>query len=124
MEQKAKGEMEKGDPGKVRVLLVGGSQLGRIGNGMENVGKGKVEVGGLVKTYGMANVVETTPALRELVRKGEHFDAVVISGPGNCLVEHGQEDTGGFKPERKVKVKTDLSRGVQEWEVIYHMTRP
>jgi hypothetical protein len=124
MEQKAKAEIVKEDSGKVRVLLVGGSQLGRIGKEVEKVAKGKIEVGALVKTYGMVETTETMPTLRELVRKGEQFDAVVISGPGNSLVEHGREENRGFKPERKVKVKTDLTKGVQEWEVTYHMTSP
>jgi hypothetical protein len=32
---------------------------------------------------------------------------VVVGGSGNCLMEHGNENDRGFRPERKVAVRRD-----------------
>jgi hypothetical protein len=69
-------------------------------------------------------VTEITSALRELKVDGKVFDKIVMSGPGNRLVEHGVGESRGFKPERKVKVVTDRRKGTQEWDITYHMTDP
>jgi hypothetical protein len=49
-------------------------------------------------------------------------EKVVLSGPGNCLLEHGEGGSRGFKAERKVMVRKDVVSGKQECEVAYHMT--
>jgi hypothetical protein len=48
-------------------------------------------------------------------------EKVVVGGSGNCLMEHGNENDRGFRPERKVAVRRDRVRGR---EVAYHMTEP
>ncbi len=69
-------------------------------------------------------MAEITSALRELKEGGKVFEKIVVSGPGNCLVEHGVGESRGFKPERKVKVVTDRKKGRQEWDITYHMSDP
>jgi hypothetical protein len=73
--------------------------MGRIGEEIRNTeeGKERVLICGFIKTFGMTNVAEITLALRELKRGGKEFDKIVMSGPGNCLVEHGEGESRGFK---------------------------
>ncbi len=47
-----------------------------------------------------------------------------MGGSGNCLMEHGNENDRGFRPERKVAVRRDRVSGKQGREVAYHMTEP
>ncbi len=105
---------------------MGGSQIGRIREEIRKIEKGKerVQIDGFIKTFGMMNVAKITLALRELKRDGKEYDKIVMSGPGNCLVEHGVGESRGFKPERKVKEVRDMTKGRQEWEVTYHMSEP
>jgi hypothetical protein len=130
MEQRAKlasvGNQSLANSDPVRLLVIGGSQMGRIGEEISKMGKetGQVRVDGQIKTFGMMNVTEITSALRELKVEGPEFDNIVMSGPGNSLVEHGVGECRGFKPERKVRVVTDIRKGTQELDISYHMTDP
>jgi hypothetical protein len=130
MEQKAKlatqGQQTMVNRDPVRLLLIGGSQMGRIGAEISKVQKenGRVRVEDHIKTFGMIKVNEITSALRELKSGGKEFESVILSGPGNCLVEHGVGDGRGFNLERKVRVMTDRRKGTQELDISYHMTDP
>jgi hypothetical protein len=130
MEQKAKlatqGMQSRVNRDPVRVLLIGGSQMGRIGAEIGKIQKekGRVRVEDHIKTFGMMKEHEVISALRELKRDGKEFESVILSGPGNSLVEHGVGDCRGFKPERKVRVLTDRRKGTQELDISYHMTDP
>ena len=124
MEQRERGEKAGRKDGNVGVLLVGGSQFGRISEEISKNGNRGVEVCGMVKTNGGMDVDSISIALRELAESGVTPDKVVIGGPGNRLVEHGREGMRGFWPERKVSVRRDRESGVDEWDVTYHMTDP
>ncbi len=100
--------------------------MGRIGAEISKMQKekGRVQVEDHIKTFGMIKVHETTSALRELKSAGKEYEGVILSGPGNCLVEHGVGESRGFKPERKVRVVTDSRKGKQEMDITFHMTDP
>jgi hypothetical protein len=64
-------------------------------------------------------------ALRELAVIGEYPSVIVVGGPGNSLMEHGDGDWRGFGPERTVKVsKNTGGKTAEKWEVRYHMQEP
>jgi hypothetical protein len=91
---------------------------------LKRVGKDDIDVVGRINTKGMADVEEISVALRELVVNGVEPEKVVLGGPGNGLVKHGEPDNRGFRPERQVHVRKMRDSCRQEWETRYHMTEP
>jgi hypothetical protein len=78
-----------------------------------------------VKVSGQLTDEKVNEALRELAVIGDYPTCVVIGGPGNSLMEHGEVDGRGFGPERTLKV-SQCSEGavVERWKVRYHMQDP
>ena len=110
---------EKGEK-KVRVLLVGSSQLGRMGEEMSRRHGDKVDVIGCVRIEGENAVGKMERAMRTVREKADNVDVIVVGGPANSLVRHGKKGERGFGGERVVKV-TKGENG-EEWNVTYHMT--
>ncbi len=106
---------------RLRVLVVGASQMWRIGE--ELMRKDGVEVTGCVLMEGENTERRNTDMLRELKRKQEDVDIVVVGGPTNSLVRHGREGARGFGGERLVKV-CRKENGQEMWKVTYHLTDP
>jgi hypothetical protein len=109
---------------RVRVLLVGGSQMGRLGREMERKGGEAVEVCGWVKVRGHLDEDEGVRGLGEGHGMVEGIDKVVIGGPGNSLVSHGRGEERGFCPERTVQVGKGRDGNVTGVRVRYHLTEP
>ncbi len=108
---------------KVRVLLLGSSQLSRIGNEMMRRKREKIEIVGSVRVEGEEmdlNMEKEKSVLRD---NENEIDVVVIGGPGNSLVVHGKEDERGFAGEREVRI-VKKEDGEEDWTVRYHMTDP
>jgi hypothetical protein len=63
----AEGKQELGE--KVSVLSIGGSQLGRVGEEMKKVGKGTLEVVGMVKTDRLTEVDKISTLFESWPRK-------------------------------------------------------
>ncbi len=97
MEQRSKEGGGKGNGEMMKVLLIGGSQVGRIEEKMQKMGRGKVE--------------KVSIALKEQAEKGKKPDMVLVGGSDNCLMEHGKKGQRGYKPERKVAVRKDVVSG-------------
>jgi hypothetical protein len=102
---------------RARILLIGGSQMRRIKYELQKIGEGRVEVVGLIKTYGEVDNKKVSITLRELATTGQSLDKVILGGPSNCLVEHGKLGQRGFWPERKVTDRKNMASGRQEWDI-------
>jgi hypothetical protein len=122
MEKRAK--VEKRAEEEVKVVLVGGSQICRLKEGLREWSNGGVRVIGTVRIVGELTEREAERALRELAEMEEKPDKVVIGGPTNSLMLHSKGNEKGFGPERTVVVRKDVASGVQEWVTRYHMTDP
>ncbi len=106
---------------RLRVLVVGASQMWRIGE--ELMRKDGVEVTGCVLMEGENTERRNMDMLRELNRNQDDVDIVVVGGPTNSLVRHGREGARGFGGERLVKV-CRKENGQEMWKVTYHLTDP
>jgi hypothetical protein len=110
---------------KVGLVLVGASQVGRVGSEIVKTGIEGVEVVKVVKLCGLLTEEGVNKALRELAQIEEYPTCIVVSGPTNSLMEHGTGDLRGFGPERTVKVRQISGvKAVEKWEVRYHMQEP
>ncbi len=106
----------------VTVVLVGGSQIGRLAKEMGD--RKGIDVLGMVRVKGRLDDSAVENALDELAGLGVQPEKVLIGGPTNSLVEHGVRGLRGFGPERKVRVRTDERGNVTELEASFHMTEP
>jgi hypothetical protein len=109
---------------RVRAVMVGGSQIGRMAEEMGQKGKDAVEVEGWVKVNGRLDRTEMESVVERVVELGKISDKVIIGGLGNHLFKHGRGDVKGFCPERTVKVERKVDGEVSRVGVQYHMTEP
>jgi hypothetical protein len=114
---------EDEDERKLRVVLLGSSQLSRIGNEMERKHKEKIEIVDRVRLEGAEMRVNMEKAKRVSEEHGDEVDVVLVAGPGNSLVVHGKEGERGFAGERKVRI-VKKENGEEDWSVRYHLTDP
>jgi hypothetical protein len=112
---------EDEDERKLRVVLLGSSQLNRIGSEMEKKNKGKIEIVDRVRLEGAEMCVNMEKAKRVLEEHGDEVDVVLVAGPGNSLVVHGKEGERGFAGEREVRIMKK-ENGEEDWSVRYHLT--
>jgi hypothetical protein len=112
---------ENGDDRRLRVLLVGASQVGRIGAEMGKIQSEKVRIVGQVR-MGDEHTEEKHEEIVEGVRrKMDEVDVVVVGGPSNSQVRHGKEGERGFESEIQVRIVRNRE-GDDEWHITYHMT--
>ncbi len=71
---------------KVRAVMVGGSQIGRLGAEVGQKGKGAVEMEGWVKVKGRLDRVEMERVVEQVVEMGKMADKVIVGGPGNSTI--------------------------------------
>ncbi len=114
---------ESGEDKRLRVLMVGASQMGRIGDELSKMHGEKVRVVGRVRMSEEHTADQHMEMLKEVALRKEEVDVVIIGGPTNSLVRHGKEGERGFGGERQVRVVKN-SDGEDEWTVTYHMTDP
>jgi hypothetical protein len=108
MEGRALREGKEGK--KVSMLMIGGSQMGRIGKVLREKGEAAVEKVEFVEVKGVLDGMELKRVLDEVGMREEHPDKIVVGGPGNSLIRHGEKEDCGFCPERTVRV-----HGEGEW---------
>ena len=113
-----------GEGSKVKVVMLGGSQIGRICEELVNKGREAVEVEGWVKVNGRFDRNEMERVLDELEVRGSGVDKVVLGGPGNSLFRHGRTSDKGFCPERTIKLGKNVNGEVRTVKVEYHLTDP
>ena len=95
----ARAQLEEKGSGKVSILMVGGSQMGRIAGEMERIGGDVVRVHNLQKIPGEWTT-EKLEKLKERVMEDEFVrDKVVIGGPSNSTIRHGPQSHRGFGAE-------------------------
>ncbi len=110
---------------KVYVLMIGGSQMGRIGRVLLEKGEAAVEKVEFVEVKGVLDGMELKRVLDEVgMREEEHPDKIVVGGPGNSLIRHGEKGDRGFCPERTVRVEKGSGGEVRRLKVGYHLTDP
>ncbi len=114
---------ENTDDKRMRVLLVGASQMGRIGAEMCRRHGEKLRIVGRVQMPKEHTVEGHMDVIEEVTRKKEQVDIVLVGGPMNSLVRHGKADERGFSGERQVNMVT-TGDGEKECQVTYHMTDP
>jgi hypothetical protein len=93
---------------KVRAVMVGGSQLGRLGAEVGQKGKEAVEVEGWVKIKGRLDREEMERVVEQVVEVGKMADKVIVGGLGNSLFRHGSGEKRGFCPERTAEVERNV----------------
>jgi hypothetical protein len=114
---------QSGGDKRVRVLMVGASQVKRIGAEMVRVHGDRMRLVGCVRWEDEHTVEGHTEILGEVSSLKEEVDVVLVGGPANSLMKHGKEDERGFGGERQVRVLRKRD-GEDEWTVTYHMTDP
>jgi hypothetical protein len=67
---------------------------------------------------------ELKRVLEEVGKREEHPDKIVVGGPGNSLIRHGEKEDRGFCPERTVTVEKGSGGEVRRLRVGYHLTEP
>jgi len=122
MEQRAEGEEKVG--GKVKILVVGGSQSGKMGKEIGVRGSEVVESVDWLKVKGRLDKAEVRKVLMDLGGLERKPDRIVIGGPGNSLFRHGKKNVRGFCPERTVTVEKGPDGEVKRVKVGYQMTDP
>jgi hypothetical protein len=91
MEQRAREERRAGE--EVKVVLMGGSQICRLKEGLLEWSNGGVRVVGVVRILGELTDMESDRALNELAGIQERPDKVVVGGPTNSLMTTVRETT-------------------------------
>ena len=121
----ARARLEEKGSGKTSVLVVGGSQMGRIAGEMERIGGDVIRVHNWQKVPGEWTM-EKLEKLKERVMEDEFVpDKVVIGGPSNSTMRHGPESHRGFGPETVWRMEGGRRGRVEDRMVCeYHMTEP
>jgi hypothetical protein len=122
MGQRAEGSESQG--GKVTLLSIGGSQMGRITKEMIRRGGAVFEDGNWVEMKGRMEQSTVGQVLGEVGKIVTAPEKVLVGGPGNSLIRHGEKERKGFCPERAVKIEKGRDGEVKRVSVEYHMTEP
>jgi hypothetical protein len=88
-----------------KVVMVGGSQFGRMRDEIVRMDGSGVRVEKMVRLRGQVTDETVDQALAELAVLETYPDAFVIGGPGNSLMMHGKPEVRGFNPERTVRMR-------------------
>ncbi len=108
---------------RLKVMIVGASQMGRMGKEMASAHGDKVVLVGRVRMSDEHTDKQHAEMAEEVVRMKEEVDVVVVGGPSNSLLKHGKEGERGFGGERHVRVTKDKDSD-DEWDMTYHLTDP
>ncbi len=120
MEMRELVERKGGKREDVTVVLEGGSQMGRLAKELDS--KQGVGVLDMVRVKGKVDDGTVDDVLDELAGLSVHPDKVVIGGPTNSLVEHGEKGLRGFGSERQVRIRRGVAEKETEWVTRFHMT--
>jgi hypothetical protein len=98
--------------------------MGRIGQVLREKGEAAVEKVEFVEVKGVLDGMELKRVLDEVGMRDELPDKIVVGGPGNSLIRHGEKEDRGFCPERTVRVAKGSGWEVRRLKVGYHLTDP
>jgi hypothetical protein len=122
MEQRVRRESR--DSGKVRVMVIGGSQMRRIGREMVRVGGTVIRDLRVIPVYGQLDEAEMGRVIERVKAEEGRFDRIVVGGPSNSVLVHGREGERGHRPERSVVAVRGEKGEVMCLKTRYHMTEP
>jgi hypothetical protein len=112
-------QKEQKGTGKHSVLLIGGSQVGRFGAVLRNVGGEALCIEKHTRIRGYLSREEGVRVVKEINEgRGMRVDKIVIGGPGNSLRARG------YGPERTVRVKKGKGAAEDSMTSAYHLTEP
>ncbi len=92
---------ESGEDKRLRVLMVGASQMGRVGDELQKMHGEKVRVVGRVRMGKEHTADQHMEMLEEVALRKDLVDVVIVGGPTNSLVRHGKEGERGFGEKRR-----------------------
>jgi hypothetical protein len=95
----------------------------RVAKEVKRIGKEVLEVGGIVRTRGVLNGEEVGRILEECHAIEDWPKKIVVGGPGNSLVRHGEPGRRGMKAERTLVLKKSYN-GEDSLSSRYHLTEP
>ena len=110
--------------GKIRVLTIGASEMGRIRKEWEKVGAGKIEIGEELKVKGRLDRGEGARLEEMLENVVIHPDKVVIAGPGNSLMAHEGGGARAGVVKRMVTMRVDKEGKVEGLDSRFHLLEP
>ena len=121
----ARARLEEKGSGKVSVLMVGGSQMGRIAGEMERIGGEVVRVHNWLKVPGEWTLEKLEQVKARIMEDEFVPDKIVIGGPSNSTMRHGPDGHRGFGPETVWRMEGGR-RGRKDDRIVceYHMTEP
>ena len=121
----ARAHLEEKGSGKSTVVVVGGSQMGRIAGEMEKIGGEVISVHKWHKISGEWTQAKLEEIKEKLMEDDFVPDKVVIGGPSNSTMRHGPESHRGFGPETVWKMEETKRGGPKDrMKCEYHMTEP
>ena len=112
---------EKGSTKKY-VVVIGASEMGRIGDEIDEIGG---EVVSTWKSYTIKGewTGEKVEEIKRAVSRCEiDPDVIIVGGPSNSLIRHGPQSRRGFGPEKRT-IYTE-GEGGGRIEQGYHLTEP
>ena len=118
----ARAGLEEKVVGKKYVTMVGGSQIFRVADKMEQVGG---EVVGIWRKHRISGELtrEKIEKVRvELMESDIAPDCIVVGGPSNSLIRHGPNNRRGFGPEKRLVLREEGKGGELRQE--FHLTEP
>ena len=118
----ARAGLEEKVVGKKYVTMVGGSQIFRIADKMEQVGG---EVVGIWRKHRISGELtrEKIEKVRvELMESDIAPDCIVVGGPSNSLIRHGPNNRHGFGPDKRLVLREEGKGGELRQE--FHLTEP
>ena len=118
----ARAGLEEKVVGKSYVTVVGGSQIVRIAEKMEQVGGEAVGIWRRHKISGELTREKIEKVRMELLDSEVAPDCIVVGGPSNSLIRHGPNNRRGFGPEKRLVLKEDGKGGELRQE--FHLTEP
>lgn len=119
--QRTKLESEKSR--RTEIVFISSSQVERIAKEVKKVGSEVLDVTGIVSMNGVLNGDEVERVLEECRGMECYPKKVVIGGPGNSLVRHGEPGKREMKPERRIVIEKS-SEGGDSLSTRYHLTEP
>jgi hypothetical protein len=112
--------------GKVRIVTIGASEIGRIRGEVKRIGGQKIALEEHIRVKGQFDRKEGERIEKELERIGDIIspDVVLLGGPGNSIVENGGKGGKGRGPGMVVTVRKDQKGKVEKIDGEFHLVEP
>ena len=105
-----------------KYIVVGGSQIFRVAEKMEQVGGDIVGIWRKHRISGELTREKIERVRVELMESDIAPDCIVVGGPSNSLIRHGPNNQRGFGPEKMLVLREGGKGGVLRQE--FHLSEP